>query len=60
MLHSLLQFSPEKMTNTLHTVELTTEEIATILYYIEGGVQGVDDDDLEPEVYSIFQKLENV
>jgi hypothetical protein len=48
------------MTNTLHTVELTSDEIATILYYIEGGVQGVDDDDLEPEVYSIFQKLENV
>ena len=42
------------------TVELTKEEISTILYYIEGGVQGVDETEIEPEVYSIFQKLEDV
>lgn len=48
------------MTKTLHTVELTDLEISTILYYIEGGVQGVPDEEIEPEVYSIFKKLENV
>lgn len=48
------------MTETLHTVELTDLEISTILYYIEGGVQGVPDEEIEPEVYSIFKKLENV
>ena len=48
------------MTETLHTVELTNLEISTILYYIEGGVQGIDESEIEPEVYSIFQKLENI
>jgi len=45
------------MTQTLHQVELTSEEIATILYYIE---KGVDEEVIEPEVYTIFQKLESV
>ncbi len=40
-----------------HQVELTSEEISTILYYIE---KGVDEEVIEPEVYTIFQKLENV
>ena len=51
------------MTDTLKeffTVELTNLEISTILFYIEGGVQGIDETEIEPEVYSIFQKLENV
>ena len=47
-------------TETLHTVDLTSLEISTILYYIEGGVQGTDENKIEPEVYSIFQKLENL
>jgi len=48
------------MTETLHQIELTKEEISTILYYIEGGVQGIPEEEIEPEVYSIFQKLENI
>jgi hypothetical protein len=48
------------MTQTLHQVKLTSEEISTILYYIESGVQGVDEEVIEPEVYTIFQKLEDV
>ena len=48
------------MTKTLHTIELTNLEISTILYYIEGGMQGVNESEIEPEVYSIFKKLENI
>ncbi len=48
------------MTQTLYQVELTPEEVSTILYYIESGVQGVDEKVIEPEVYTIFQKLESV
>ena len=48
------------MTQTLHTVELTYLEISTILYYIDGGTQGVDESEIEPEVYSIYQKLVNL
>ena len=48
------------MTQTLYQVELTSEEVSTILYYIESGVQGVDEEVIEPEVHTIFQKLENV
>ena len=47
------------MTQTLHQVELTSEEISTILYYIESGVH-VDEEVIDPEVYTIFQKLEDV
>jgi hypothetical protein len=48
------------MTQNFYQVELTSEEISTILYYIESGVQGVNEEVIEPEVYTIFQKLENV
>jgi len=41
------------------SIELTQEEISTILYYIEGGVQGIPEEEIEPEVYTIFKKLEN-
>ena len=49
-----------KTMQNLYTVKLTDLEISTILYYIEGGVQGTPEEEIEPEVYSIFEKLENV
>jgi hypothetical protein len=48
------------MTEPICQVNLTLLEISTILYYVESGLQGVSDNSIEPEVYSIFSKLENV
>ena len=48
------------MTETLHIVKLTEREISTILYHLEGDLRDVPDDEIAPEVNSIFDKLENV
>jgi hypothetical protein len=48
------------MTEPIYQVNFTLLEISTILYYAESGLQGVDDNSIEPEVYSIFSKLENI
>ena len=42
-------------------IDLTHNEISTILYYIEGGIQGEHlSNESEEEIDSIFSKLENV
>ena len=42
-------------------VDLTNNECSTILYYIEGGIQGENlTKESEEEIDSIFSKLENV
>tara|TARA_B100001093_G_scaffold477949_1_gene505697 strand:+ start:730 stop:930 length:201 start_codon:yes stop_codon:yes gene_type:complete len=43
---------------TLHNVNLTEEQISTILYVLEGYVQGNDDEELCNEVDDIFEILE--
>ena len=46
--------------NTLHNVNLTEGHISTILYVLEGYVQGNDDEQLCNEVDDIFEILEGV
>ena len=42
-------------------VDLTENEVSTILYYIEGGIQGENlSKEREEEIDSIFSKLENL
>ena len=42
-------------------VDLTHNEVSTILYYIEGGIQGQNlSKKSEEEIDSIFSKLENL
>ena len=42
-------------------VDLTENEVSTILYYIEGGIQGENlSKESEEEIDSIFSKLENL
>tara|TARA_B100000131_G_scaffold18522_1_gene18419 strand:+ start:2201 stop:2353 length:153 start_codon:yes stop_codon:yes gene_type:complete len=42
-------------------VDLTHNEVSTILYYIEGGIQGENlSKESEEEIDSIFSKLENL
>ena len=52
------------MTKPKHVVCLTEEQISTILYVMEGYVQGSDkyhfDDDFKEEVDGIFEELETV
>ena len=46
--------------NTTHKLNLTGEQISTILYCLEGYVQGNDDTELCEEVDNIFTELESV
>ena len=50
--------------NRLHNVTLTEGQISTILYVMEGHIQGSDDyhfdDDYTRDVDSIFKELEGV
>ena len=42
-------------------IDLTHNEISTILYYVEGGIQGEKlSKESEEEVDSIFSKLESI
>ena len=41
-------------------VSLTEDQISTILYVLEGYMQGNDDDELVQEMDEIFEKLETV
>ena len=46
--------------NRSHNVSLTEGQIATILYVLEGYVQGNDDTELCEEIDKIFGQLEGV
>ena len=46
--------------NTTHKLNLTGAQISTILYCLEGYVQGNDDTELCEEVDNIFTELESV
>ena len=46
--------------NTTHKFNLTGAQIRTILYCLEGYVQGNDDTELCEEVDNIFTELESV
>ena len=48
------------MSKTKHVVCLTEEQISTILYCLEGYVQGNDDEELCEEIDEIFKELETV
>ena len=48
------------MTKAKHVVCLTEEQISTILYCLEGYVQGNDDEELCEEIDEIFKELETV
>ena len=48
------------MTKPKHVVCLTEEQISTILYCLEGYVQGNDDEELCEEIDEIFKELETV
>jgi len=46
--------------NVEHNVTLTEGQISTILYVLEGYIQGNDDEELCKDVDNIFEKLEGV
>ena len=48
------------MSKEKHVVCLTEEQISTILYCLEGYVQGNDDEELCEEIDEIFKELETV
>ena len=48
------------MTKPKHVVCLTEGQISTILYCLEGYVQGNDDEELCEEIDEIFKELETV
>ena len=48
------------MTKPKHVVCLTEEQLSTILYVLEGYVQGNDDEELVEEIDEIFKELETV
>ena len=48
------------MTKPKHVVCLTEEHLTTILYVLEGYVQGNDDEELCEEIDEIFKELETV
>ena len=48
------------MTKPKHVVCLTEEQISTVLYVLEGYVQGNDDEELVEEIDDIFKELETV
>ena len=41
-------------------VNLSKDEMSTILYVLEGYVQGNDDEELVTEIDGIFEKFENI
>ena len=41
-------------------VNLSKDEMSTILYVLEGYVQGNDDEELVAEIDVIFEKFENI
>ena len=41
-------------------VNLSKDEMSTILYVLEGYVQGNDDEELVAEIEGIFEKVENI
>jgi len=55
--------TPEDL-NRLHNVTLKEGQISTILYVLEGYIQGSDDyhfdDDFKEDVDNIFERLEGV
>ena len=51
--------TPEDL-NREHKVTLTEGQISTILYTLEGYVQGNDDTELCEEIDNIFERLETV
>ena len=48
------------MTKPKHVVCLTEDQLSTILYELEGYVQGNDDEELCEEIDEIFKELETV
>ena len=48
------------MTEQKHVVRLTQKQISTVLYVLEGYVQGNDDEELVEEIDEIFKELETV
>ena len=48
------------MTKPKHVVCLTEDQLSTILYVLEGYVQGNDDEELCEEIDEIFEELETV
>ncbi len=48
------------MTKPKHVICLTEEQISTVLYVLEGYVQGNDDEELVEEIDGIFKELETV
>ena len=59
---NLFKPSIEEDLNRLHTVNLTEGQISTILYVLEGAMQGSDDydedDEFSKDIDSIFETLE--
>ena len=56
----VFQPSVKEDLNRPHRVTLTGGQISTILYVLEGYVQGNDDTELCQEIDDIFAKLEGV
>ena len=46
------------MSKTKHVVCLTEDQLSTILYVLEGYVQGNDDEELVEEIDDIFEEIE--
>ena len=46
------------MSQTKHVVCLTEDQLSTILYVLEGYVQGNDDEHLVAEIDEIFEEIE--
>ena len=46
------------MSKTKHVVCLTEDQLSTILYVLEGYVQGNDDEELVAEIDDIFEDIE--
>ena len=60
MTKQLFQPSVKEDLNRPHRVTLTEGQISTILYVLEGYVQGNDDTELCQEIDDIFMKFEGV
>ena len=60
MTKQVFQPSVKEDLNRPHRVTLTEGEISTILYVLEGYVQGNDDTELCQEIDDIFMKFEGV
>ena len=60
MTKQVFQPSVKEDLNRPHKVTLTEGQISTILYALEGYVQGNDDEELVAEIDTIFETLEGV